>query len=205
MTAQLIIISAPSGTGKTTLCDRLLQDYPELVYSVSCTTRDPRGEEEDGVDYYFRSEEDFKRLLGEDAFLEHACVHGNYYGTLASPVREALSQGLSVLLDIDVEGAAKVRKSIAAASPSDPLKNGTVDIFIAPPSMEALRFRLESRGEDSPETIEKRLKNAQGEMERASEFKYRIVNDDLEVAYKELKAVLEDRDAVPGPGNPVNG
>ena len=205
MTPKLVIISAPSGAGKTTLCDMLLQDYPELVYSVSCTTREPRGEEEDGVDYHFMATADFERLVGEKAFLEHALVHGNYYGTLAAPVRDAIRENLSILLDIDVEGAAQVRESIAALPADDPLRNGIVDIFVSPPSMEELRRRLETRGEDAPDVIEKRIRNAKGEMARAGEFRFRVVNDDLGVAYRELCAILQHEDAVIGPENPGHG
>lgn len=201
MIPKLVIVSAPSGTGKSTLCDRLLQDYPELVYSVSCTTREPRGEEEDGVDYHFVAREKFEHLVSENAFLEHAEVHGNCYGTLAEPIRDALKQGLSVLLDIDVAGASQVRKTLAALPEADPLHDGLVDIFISPPSLEELRRRLEGRGEDSAEVIERRLKNAAGEMERKGEFQFHLVNDDLEIAYKELRAVLEYCNAVNGPEN----
>ena len=201
MTPKLVIVSAPSGTGKTTLCDRLLQDYPELVYSVSCTTREPRGEEEDGVDYHFLAKEDFARLVEKDAFLEHAEVHGNFYGTLAEPLRDAFKCGLSVLLDIDVKGAAQVREALLALPPDDPLKFALVDVFISPPSLAELRRRLESRGEDAPVVIERRLKNAEGEMARKGEFAFHVVNDDLEIAYKELRAILEYEDAVIGPEN----
>ncbi len=103
MKPMLIVISAPSGGGKSTLCDRLLQDYPEIVYSVSCTTREPRGSEEDGIDYHFLSRAAFDRLVADKAFLEHAEVHGNGYGTLVAPIREAFAEGLSVILDIDVQ------------------------------------------------------------------------------------------------------
>ncbi len=201
MTPKLVIVSAPSGTGKTTLCDRLLQDYPELVYSVSCTTRDPRGEEEDGVDYHFITREAFDRFAGANAFLEHAEVHGNCYGTLAQPIRDALSQGLSVLLDIDVAGAEQVRNALAALASEDPLSGALVDIFISPPSLEVLRARLEGRGEDSPEVIEKRLKNAEGELAREGEFKFHVVNNDLEIAYRELRSIIEYNNAVTGPEN----
>jgi guanylate kinase len=204
MKPGIVIIAAPSGAGKTTLCDMLLQDYPELVYSVSCTTREPRGEEEDGVDYHFVDKAAFERLIGERAFLEHALVHGNYYGTLAAPVRDALRDNLSILLDIDVAGAAQVRESLAALPEGDPLRNcGFVDIFISPPSIAELRRRLESRGEDAPEVIERRIGNARGEMARAGEFHYHVVNDDLGVAYRELRAILEHENTVIGPENHV--
>ena len=201
MKPLLVLVSAPSGTGKTTLCDRLLQEYPELVYSISCTTRDPRGEEEDGVDYHFVSNADFDRLEAEDAFLEHAVVHGNRYGTLLEPVRSAFKQGLSVLMDIDVAGAAQVRAKLATLPEDDPVREGFVDIFIMPPSIEELRRRLVSRGEDAADVIERRLNNAEGEMARAKEFKFKVVNDDLEVAYRELRSMLEYAGAVFGPEN----
>lgn len=201
MQPLLILVSAPSGAGKSTLCDRLLQDYPELVYSVSCTTREPRGEEEDGVDYHFISRERFDALVAEDAFLEHATVHGNSYGTLIKPVRDAFAQNLSVLLDIDVDGAAQVRRRLATLPADDPLRNGFTDIFILPPSLEELRRRLVNRGEDSPETIERRMENASGEIARAGEYRFKIVNDDLEAAYKELKAAIEFANGVIGPEN----
>lgn len=201
MKPLLVLISAPSGTGKTTLCDRLLQDYPELVYSISCTTREPRGEEEDGIDYHFVSNADFDRLEAEDAFLEHATVHGNRYGTLLEPVRRAFQQGLSVLMDIDVAGAAQVREKLSTLAEDDPVRDGFTDIFIMPPSIEELRNRLVGRGEDSAEVIERRLNNAEGEMARSKEFQFKIVNDDLEVAYRELKSTLEYAGAVIGPDN----
>ena len=201
MKPLLILVSAPSGAGKSTLCDRLLQDYPELVYSVSCTTREPRGEEEDGVDYHFLTQERFDELVAQDAFLEHATVHGNSYGTLIQPIRDAFAHNLSILLDIDVAGAAQVRARLASLPADDPIREGFTDIFILPPSLEELRRRLVNRGEDSPETLEKRMKNASGEIARANEYRFRIVNDDLEIAYKELKAVVEFVNGVIGPEN----
>lgn len=201
MKSLLVLVSAPSGAGKSTLCDRLLQDYPELVYSVSCTTRQPRGEEEDGVDYHFVDNATFDKFEQENAFLEHACVHGNRYGTLIGPVRDAFKHGLSVLMDIDVAGADQVRATLAALPEDDPVRSSLVDIFILPPSLAELRRRLVGRGEDDAATIERRLANAQGEMDRAGDYKFRVVNDDLEIAYKELKSILEYANAVIGPGN----
>ena len=104
-----IVLSAPSGCGKSTLIDMLLQEYPDIGYSISCTTRAPRGEEEDGLDYHFKTKERFEELIAEKAFVEYACVHGNYYGTLKAPIAEVLAEGNSMILDIDVQGAAKVR------------------------------------------------------------------------------------------------
>ena len=185
------MISAPSGCGKTTLIDMLLQEYSDIVYSVSCTTRAPRGEEEDGVDYHFKTVERFEELIAEDAFIEHARVHGNYYGTLREPIESALREGSSVILDIDVQGAAKVREFVRALPDSDPMKAGYVDIFILPPSMEELRSRLVGRGTDSPEAVEKRLENAEGEIARAGEYMFRVTNDDLGMAYRRLCDLID--------------
>lgn len=190
MKPLLIVMSAPSGTGKTTLCDLLLQEFPEITYSVSCTTRAPRGMEEDGIDYFFLTQAEFDRRVKEGLLLEHAIVHGNSYGTPAEPIREAFAEGQSVLLDIDVVGADLVRRYIANLSANDPLREGFTDIFIEPPSIEELRTRLEGRGEDAPETIELRLRNAQGEMDRAGEFTYRVVNDELDLAYRRLRDIV---------------
>ena len=123
-TPLFIVMSAPSGCGKSTLIDMLLQEYPDLQYSISCTTRAPRGEEEDGIDYHFLELERFRELLAENAFLEHAEVHGNYYGTLKRPIEEVLAEGNSMILDIDVVGAAKVRDYVKHLPPTDPLRVG---------------------------------------------------------------------------------
>lgn len=181
-----LVISAPSGCGKSTLIDMLLQEYGDIVYSVSCTTREPRGEEEDGIDYHFLTRERFAELLAENAFIEHAEVHGNFYGTLKAPIAEVLAEGNSMILDIDVQGAARVREYVRSLPNTDAMKIGYVDIFIDPPSMEELRRRLEARGTDSAATIERRMANAAGEIERGGEYMYRIVNDDLGIAYRRL-------------------
>jgi len=185
-------MSAPSGCGKSTLIDMLLQEYPDLQYSISCTTRQPRGDEEDGIDYHFLTTERFGELLAEGAFLEHAEVHGNFYGTLRRPIEEVLAEGNSMILDIDVVGAAKVRHQVMHHLPPDnPLRLGYIDIFINPPSMEELRARLEGRGTDSHEAIERRLANAEGEMARAGEYMFQVVNDDLKVAYRRLCDLID--------------
>ena len=186
-----IVLSAPSGCGKSTLIDMLLQEYPDIGYSISCTTRAPRGEEEDGLDYHFKTKERFEELIAEKAFLEYACVHGNYYGTLKAPIVEVLNEGNSMILDIDVQGAAKVREYVKNLPNNDPLKIGYVDIFILPPDMEELRRRLEGRGTDSQETIEKRLANAEGEIARAEEYMFKVTNDDLAIAYKRLCDLID--------------
>jgi guanylate kinase len=186
MIPLFIVISAPSGAGKTTLCDMLLQSYPEICYSVSCTTREPRLNEEDGVDYQFMTVEAFKKLVAEGQFLEHAKVHDNYYGTLKAPIYEVLREGQCMLLDIDVVGAEQVRKHVAALPESDPMRRGFIDIFINPPSMDELLARLEHRGTDSPAVIEKRVRNAEREMERAGDYMFQVTNDDLQTAFKRL-------------------
>jgi guanylate kinase len=186
MIPLFIVISAPSGAGKTTLCDMLLQSYPEICYSVSCTTREPRLNEEDGVDYQFMTVEAFKKLVAEGQFLEHAKVHDNYYGTLKAPIYEVLREGQCMLLDIDVVGAEQVRKHVAALPESDPMRRGFIDIFINPPSMDELLARLEHRGTDSPAVIEKRIRNAEREMERAGDYMFQVTNDDLQTAFKRL-------------------
>ena len=186
-----IVMSAPSGCGKSTLIDMLLQEYHDIVYSVSCTTRLPREGEEDGVDYHFMEKARFEELVAEDAFLESANVHGNWYGTLRAPVEEVLREGSSMILDIDVQGAANVRARVRVLPDDDPLKVGYVDIFLAPPSIDELRARLEGRGTDSPAVIERRLANAEGEMARAGEYMFRVVNDDLGVAYRRLCDLID--------------
>ncbi|MBQ3746510.1 MAG: guanylate kinase [Kiritimatiellae bacterium] len=186
-----IVMSAPSGCGKSTLIDMLLQEYHDIVYSISCTTRAPRGEEEDGLDYHFLSKERFEELLKEDAFLEYAKVHDNYYGTLKAPIVEVLAEGNTMILDIDVQGAAKVREYVRSLPNTDPLKIGYVDIFINPPSLEELRERLERRGTDSLEVIEKRMRNAEGEIARAGEYMFQVTNDDLAICYKRLCDLID--------------
>lgn len=187
-----IVLSAPSGCGKSTLIDLLLQEYPDMEYSISCTTRAPRGEEEDGLDYHFMTVERFRELLAEDAFLEYAEVHGNYYGTLMQPIIDVLNEGHSMILDIDVVGAAKVRHYVMHhLSADNPLRSGYIDVFINPPSLEELRARLEGRGTDAPDVIERRLLNAEGEMARAGEYMFQVTNDDLTIAYKRLCDLID--------------
>ena len=186
-----LVLSAPSGCGKSTLIDMILQEYCDIVYSISCTTRAPRGEEEDGLDYHFKTKERFEELIKEGAFIEYAKVHDNYYGTLKGPIEDVLAEGNSMILDIDVQGAAKVRDYVRKLPNTDPLKIGKADISINPPSMEELRARLEGRGPDSAEVIERRLANAEGEMARASEYMYQVTNDDLGMCYKRLCDLID--------------
>lgn len=190
MKPLFIVVSAPSGAGKTTLCDLLLQSYPELSYSVSCTTRVPRFNEEDGIDYHFLPEESFKRMVEEGKFLEHAVVHGNLYGTLKEPVYDVLKHNQCMLLDIDVEGADQVRRHIESLPDDDLLKTGFIDIFISPPSLEELQNRLFGRATDDPDVIEKRLENAEAEMQRQNEYMYQVINDDIDAAFKRLCDII---------------
>jgi guanylate kinase len=193
MIPLFIVISAPSGAGKTTLCDMLLQSYPELCYSVSCTTRQPRLNEEDGVDYLFLTVEAFNKLAEEDAFIEHARVHDNYYGTLKAPIYDALRENQCILLDIDVSGAEQVRKHVSQLPNDDPMRRGFLDIFITPPSMDELLARLEHRGTDSPAVIETRIRNAEQEMAHAGTYMHQIENDDLQTAFKRLCDIINVR------------
>ncbi|MBM4152948.1 MAG: guanylate kinase, partial [Kiritimatiellaceae bacterium] len=134
--ALLLVISAPSGAGKSSLCNRLVEKYPEMVYSISCTTRAPRGQEKDGVHYHFLSEEEFCARVANGEFLEHALVHGNRYGTLRKTVEEALTQGRDIIMDIDVQGAQQIRQACAEMHKDNVIRKSFVDIFIAPPSMD---------------------------------------------------------------------
>lgn len=185
----LLVVSAPSGAGKTTLCNRLLADCADMTRVITCTTRAPRGAEVDGRDYHFLSPAEFNRRIQAGEFLEHAMVHGNQYGTLRSSVETALNAGKDVLLVIDVQGAAAVRASARAAGGL--LARSYVDIFIQPPSLDVLRSRLLNRGEDAPEVIARRLAGAAGEMARAGEYSYSVVNDDLDRACAELYSIIQ--------------
>lgn len=177
---KLFVISGPSGVGKDTVIARILQKNDNVALSVSCTTRAPRGQEKDGVDYYFKSVSEFEQLIEEDGFLEYAKVFDNYYGTPAAAVREKLQQGRDVILEIDVQGAINVRNKAP----------GAVLVFIAPPSMEVLRKRLEGRKTETPEAIEKRFSRAASEMKLADKYNYQVVNDDLDQAVEELNEII---------------
>lgn len=174
-----LVLSAPSGAGKTTLVRKLLQDFPNFGYSISCTTRAPRAREVDGRDYHFLSKEKFLELRAQGAFAEWAVVHGNYYGTLLEPLREIMAKGQDILLDVDVQGAAQLQLS---------LPNACL-VFILPPSLQVLEQRLRGRKSDSEEVIATRLANARSEIADARWFDAVIVNDDLEQAYSELRSV----------------
>ncbi|MEE9367914.1 MAG: guanylate kinase [Pontiella sp.] len=186
----MIVVSAPSGAGKSTLCNRLVDEFQNIIYSISCTTRAPRGDEKDAQHYYFLSKKEFKERAKHGEFMEHAKVYGNYYGTLEDTVLFAMEEGNHVLLDIDVQGVQQLRASLVRMDPRHPIRRGFTDIFISPPSLEVLEERLRGRGTDDEKTIKKRLENAQAEMDCLKEYSFQIVNDDLEKAYQELKTVI---------------
>lgn len=170
----LFVVSAPSGAGKTTLCDALRQT-PDFVYSVSCTTRAPRAGEIEGEDYHFLSEPDFLRRLAAGEFLEHATVHGQHYGTLRAPIRANLSEGIDVLIDVDTQGAASIRNY------DDPfIRPALCDVFIMPPDLDELRRRLTKRGTETEQQIDLRLTNAAREMELWRDYRYTIISKSME-------------------------
>lgn len=188
----LLVVSAPSGAGKSSLCNQLVERCPEMIYSISCTTRAPRGEEKNHVHYHFLSEEEFCARIACGEFLEHALVHGNRYGTLKQTVYDALSNGHDIIMDIDVQGAAQIRNACAAMPDTDAIKQSFVDIFIAPPSMDELRRRLCGRATDSAAVIEKRLKNAEDEMKHQACYQYVVVNDNFEEAVAQLMNLVSE-------------
>lgn len=179
---KIIIITAPSGSGKTTLVKRLLTALPELSFSISACTRQPRAGEVDGKDYYFLTTDKFKQLIEEEAFIEYEMVYeGKYYGTLKTEIDRMWSNAQVPLIDIDVQGAMNVQKQYPDTS---------LSVFIKAPSIEELRKRLESRGTETPETLAERVHKAEEELLHASEFDHVVVNDDLEVAYTELFDII---------------
>ena len=179
----LLVVSAPSGAGKTTLCHQLLKDLPDsLELSISTTTRSPRGAEKHGVEYYFVPEVEFKDGIEKGHFAEHAKVHDRYYGTSKATIEGCFQKGRSVLLDIDVQGAASLREAYASRC---------YTVFVAPPSIDVLEKRLRARGTETEENIRKRILNAHIEIKRSDEFDYILVNDTFERAYTELKELVE--------------
>lgn len=178
----MIVICAPSGTGKSTLLSRLKTDIPDLVWSVSCTTRPMRVGEEHGKDYYFIKPESFEKQIADEEFIEWAKVHSNYYGTSKRFVNEGLENKWKMLFDLDVQGADAMKKIYG-----DEAKV----IFIEPPSVEELEKRLRARGTDSEKVILERVENARKELLRKHDFDFIILNDDVDRAYQNLKRIVE--------------
>ena len=177
----LIIVSAPSGAGKSTLCAKLVEDYNEIIENVSFTTRPPRNQEQDGVDYFFIDKAEFEEKTGRDFFVESALVHGNYYGVSQAQIDTAIGAGRPIILDIDVQGARTLIHKYPDA----------LTIFVMPPSIDELKRRLQGRDQGKTHNYELRIRNAEQEMDEARLFKHKIVNDDLEKAYSELKKIVE--------------
>jgi guanylate kinase len=186
MKNKLFVMSAASGAGKTTLKDMVIKDFPDIKYSISATTRKPREGEIDGVHYFFKTKEEFEQMIKDNALVEYNLVHGNYYGTPKSFVEKTLAEGNRVLFDLDVFGKVNFDKVYPDAT----------GIFIMPPSDEELERRLRGRGTDSEDVIQLRLANAKKEIEFAQtkgKYEYTIVNDDLNKAADELRAILKQK------------
>lgn len=180
---QFVALAAPSGGGKTTLCGKLLDKYPDLSLSISFTTRAPRGKEKNGVEYNFVSKSEFERLIREKKLLEYAEVHGNYYGTSKEFLEKQSAAGKVVVLDIDVQGVDSLRAAFG---------DRCVSIFILPPDMATLEKRLRQRSTDPEEKIQQRLKNAVSEMARAKDFDYQVVNEHLDESFAKLCSIVEN-------------
>ncbi len=181
---KVVIFSAPSGSGKTTVVRRLLERFPQFEFSVSATSRAPRGAERDGVDYYFLSNEEFRRRVEQGEFVEWEEVYaGTCYGTLRAEIERIWAKGHVILFDVDVMGGINLKRKFGADACS---------IFIMPPSIEELRRRLEGRGTDAPEVIERRIGKAAFELEKAPLFDHTVVNDRLETAVEEVTALIDD-------------
>ena len=182
MSNKVIIFSAPSGAGKSTIVNHLLGIHPELEFSISATSRAPRGQEKHGIEYYFFSADEFRQMISEEKFVEYEEVYaGSFYGTLKSEVERIWAKGNTIIFDIDVQGGVNLKKIFGEQAFS---------IFIQAPSIEALRERLIGRGTDSMETIEKRVAKAEFELSKAPEFDHIVVNDDLATAVEDTKQII---------------
>ena len=176
----VLVLSGPSGAGKSSLIHKIINDIGECYFSISTTTRPIREGEVDGVDYYFVSEEEFKKEIEEDNFLEYAIVHGNYYGTSIKPVKKALLEGKLVIFDIDVQGNSAINNRLGDI---------TTSVFITPPTLSELKKRLENRQTDGEEVIQRRVKMARREIQRVSEYEYLLINDSLDEAAEKLRLI----------------
>lgn len=177
---MLILVSGASGTGKGTVCKKLLAEMPEMYYSISATTRQPREGETDGVEYFFITVDDFKKKIAEGKFLEYAEVYGNFYGTPLYKIEENLNCGRNVLLEIDTQGALKVMEKIPDG----------VFIFLLPPSLEELYSRIKNRGTESEETLKRRFNAAKSEIEVGKKYKYAVINDTVDAAVAKIKSII---------------
>jgi len=177
----MVVLSSPSGAGKTTLTRKLLKENPDMAMSVSATTRSPRPGEIDGEDYYFISKNKFAQMVDDEAFLEHARVFDNFYGTPRAPVEQALDDSRDIVFDIDWQGAQQLTQAAA---------DDLVKIFILPPNMRELEKRLKTRAQDSDETIAKRMSKSEAEISHWAEYDYVIVNDNIETAMEELRTIV---------------
>ena len=182
MKGQILLISGPSGSGKSTLINRLMKEEKDIYFSISCTTREIRQGEKDGVDYYFLSVDEFKKCIENGEFLEWALVHKNYYGTSLKPVLKAFEENKVVIFDIDVQGFDIARSKF---------KDEITSVFITTKSSTELRTRLEKRGTNSQEDIERRLNNAVGEMSHINDYDFLLINDDLEQTYDKFKSIFK--------------
>lgn len=178
----ILVLSGPSGAGKSTLLKKIMSDIGECYFSISTTTRQIRDGEEDGVHYHFVSEEEFKNDIEDDYFLEYAFVHGNYYGTSIKPVRKALREGKLVIFDIDVQGNAVVTQRLGDI---------TTSVFISPPTLSVLKYRLQARETDTQDVIDRRVKMAKKEIQRISEYDFLVINDDLDKAGRTLTQIAK--------------
>lgn len=176
----LIVVSGASGTGKGTVCKKILDDMPQVAYSISATTRTPRPGEVDGKEYYFLSREDFQAWIDDGKFLEYANVYGNFYGTPLNKIEERINRGEDILLEIDVQGALNVKRKCPDG----------IYIFLLPPSLAELKRRIEGRGTETPESLERRLANAVAEIKIGLEYTYAVVNDSVDNAAAQIKAVI---------------
>ena len=180
MAGQIFVFSAPSGAGKSTIAEALMESVEALAYSISHTSRRPRGIEQDGVDYHFVSRSIFREMIEKNAFLEWAEVHGHFYGTSSAAINHQILAGLDILMDVDVQGGRNIKKQFP----------GSVLIFLLPPSLKSLENRLTTRGTDDPSAVKRRLAQASEEIKSCPWYDYIVINDDLEKAIDEARSII---------------